>query len=49
MLSVEESIEIGWLYLTREMDAGALSDKIEDIPESPKGMKWIVIYSDIKG
>ena len=36
MLSVEESIEIGWLYLTREMDAGALSDKIEDIPESPQ-------------
>ena len=49
MLSLEESTDFGWLYLTREMDAGALSDEIEDNPESSKSITWIVIYSGIKG
>ena len=50
MLQVEEGSEVGWLlYSTREMDAGALSDEIEDILGFPVGLKWKVIDTGIRG
>ena len=40
MLQVEDGAKIGWLLdSTREMDAGALVDKIEDILGFPVGLK----------
>ena len=36
MLQVEEGSEVGWLlYSTREMDAGALSDVLEEWEANP--------------
>jgi len=50
MLQVEEGTEVGWLlYSTREMDAGALADEIEDILGFPVGLKWKVIDMGIRG
>ena len=50
MLQVEEGTEVGWLlYSTREMDAGALADEIEDILGFPVGLKWKVIDTGVRG
>jgi hypothetical protein len=44
MLQVEDSLEIGWLlYSTKEMDAGALVDQIEDIIGVKVGLRWKII------
>lgn len=50
MLQVEESSEIGWfLYSTREMDAGALVDEIEDLVGLKVGLRWKIIDVGAKG
>ena len=50
MLQVEDGTEVGWLlYSTREMDAGALADEIEDVLGFPVGLKWKVIDTVIRG
>jgi len=50
MLQVEDGTEVGWLlYSTREMDAGALADEIEDVLGFPVGLKWKVIDTGIRG
>ena len=44
MLQVERTSSIGWLcYSTREMDAGALADEIEDQIGIKIGLRWKVI------
>jgi hypothetical protein len=50
MLQVEDSTEIGWfLYSTKEMDAGALVDKIEDLIGLQVGLHWKIIDVGAKG
>lgn len=50
MLQVEESAEIGWLlYSTKEMDAGALVDEIEDLIGLKIGLRWKIIDVGAKG
>jgi hypothetical protein len=50
MLQVEDSSEIGWLlYSTKEMDAGALADEIEDLVGVKIGLRWKVIDVGAKG
>jgi hypothetical protein len=50
MLQVEECSEIGWfLYSTKEMDAGALVDEIEDLVGVKLGLRWKVIDVGAKG
>jgi hypothetical protein len=50
MLQVEESAEIGWfLYSTREMDAGALVDEIQDLVGVKIGLRWKIIDVGVKG
>ena len=50
MLQTEESTEIGWLlYTTREMDAGAMADKIADLVGIKVGLRWKVIDINVKG
>ena len=48
MLQVERSTPIGWLcYSTKEMDAGALADEIEDILNLKVGLRWKAINNNI--
>ena len=50
MLQVEDGIEIGWLlYSTKEKDAGALADVIEDVLGFFVGLKWKVIDIGMRG
>jgi hypothetical protein len=50
MLQVEDSSEIGWfLYSTKEMDAGALVDEIEDLIGIQVGLRWKIIDVGVKG
>jgi hypothetical protein len=50
MLQVEDSAEIGWfLYSTKEMDAGALVDEIQDLVGIKIGLRWKIIDVDAKG
>jgi hypothetical protein len=50
MLQVEDSTEIGWfLYSTKEMDAGALVDEIEDLMGLQVGLRWKIIDVGAKG
>ena len=49
MLQVEDSAEVGWLlYSTREMDARALSDEIEDMIGIKVGLRWKTIATGVK-
>ena len=44
MLQVEKTSSIGWFcYSTREMDAGALADEIEDLLNIKVGLRWKMI------
>jgi hypothetical protein len=50
MLQVEDSADIGWLlYSTKEMDAGALADEIEDLVRVKVGLRWKIIDVGTKG
>ena len=50
MLQVEEGAKVGWLlYSTREMNAGAQADEIENILCFPVGLKWKVIDTGVRG
>jgi hypothetical protein len=50
MLQVEESSDIGWLlYSTKEMDAGALVDEIEELVGLKVGLRWKIIDVGAKG
>lgn len=49
MLQVEDSSEVGWLlYSTREMDAGALANKIADMVGINIGLRWKTIPTGAK-
>ena len=44
MLQEEDGAEIGWLlYSTREIDAGALADKVIDTTNINVGLRWKTI------
>jgi hypothetical protein len=50
MLQVKVSTDIGWfLYSTKEMDAGALVDKIEELIGVKVGLHWKIIDVGSKG
>ena len=49
MLQADDGTEIEWLlYSTREMDAGALANKIIDATGVNIGLRWKVINSGKK-
>jgi hypothetical protein len=50
VLQVKDSVEIGWfLYSTKEMDTGALVDKIADLVGVKIGLQWKIIDVGAKG
>ena len=49
MLQEEDGTEIGWLlYSTREMDAGALADEIQETIGIPVGLRFKAINTGVK-